>query len=100
MPHVLDGRPLLVRLNARILKKHGGAADNPIPITARFLTDTDSALHQQSVEMINELAQVLKLLTDNADCVEHDSYLLQGHEFFQPEDALAAAKAAIAKVTT
>lgn len=91
MPHALDGRPLLDRLNARI-QKYQGCTTKPLV--------TDITMHQQSVEMINELAQVLKLLTDNVDCVEHDSYLLQGHEFFQPKEALAAAKAAIAKATT
>lgn len=54
MPHALGDRPLLDRLNARI--KHGGRAENGTSLTARLLTDTDIALHQQSVEMINEHA--------------------------------------------
>lgn len=44
MPHALDDRPLLVRLNARI-QKYQGCITKPIV--------TDTSLHQQSVEEIN-----------------------------------------------
>jgi len=46
MPHALDDRPLLVRLNARI-QKYQGCTTKPL--------GTDASLHQQSVEEINRL---------------------------------------------
>jgi hypothetical protein len=39
----------------------------------------------------------LKTLVDNAARIEHDSYIMQGHEAFQPEKALKAARAALLK---
>jgi hypothetical protein len=47
----------------------------------------------------DQLLAALKVLTDNAECVEHDSYILHGHEHFQPEEALATARALIANTT-
>ncbi|MFJ2362522.1 hypothetical protein ACIPIN_02180 [Pseudomonas sp. NPDC087697] len=47
MPHVLDGRPLLVRLQKRIEKYDRAHRSSPLA--------TDMTLHQQSADEINRL---------------------------------------------
>lgn len=53
MATALDNRPLLVRLQARILKKQGG----------KMLSDVDITLNQQSIHAIEQLLSALESLT-------------------------------------
>ncbi|MGP0015454.1 hypothetical protein [Pseudomonas sp.] len=76
MPNAPDGRPLLVRLNARI-QKYSGCTTEPLAV--------DIALHQQSVEELGRLA------TENTQLRKHiegyrqirDAPLLEGYAPFR-----------------
>lgn len=64
MPRATDNRPLVDRLQKRILKKQGGSSDPQPSLGDRFLTDSDSTLHLQSVKAIKERVGALVMVTD------------------------------------
>jgi hypothetical protein len=93
MGQALDGRPLLVRLQKRI-EKYTGCLASPLA--------TDVALHQQSVELINELAWALKQTRENLRACQATIHLCGGFDPAYVNDAQAAMKiadAALAKAT-
>lgn len=61
MGRALDDRPLPVRLGERILKRHGGPFENNAEVIG--LLDTDSLLHQQSIDAIGKLVKALESVT-------------------------------------
>jgi hypothetical protein len=65
MPKTTDTRPLVERLQKRVLKLHGGNAVQVNQIAGGYLTDSDSALHQQSVE------EITRLITENERLRKH-----------------------------
>ncbi|NWB96673.1 hypothetical protein HX882_12290 [Pseudomonas gingeri] len=58
MPHALDGRPLLARLQARV-RKYEGATATPLAV--------DIALHQQSAEEITRLTAEVEAVRADAE---------------------------------
>jgi hypothetical protein len=93
MGHALDGRPLLVRLQKRI-EKYTGCMAGPLA--------TDVTLHQQSVELINELVWALKQTRENLRACQGTIHLAGGFDPAYVNNAQAAmriADAAIAKAT-
>ncbi len=93
MPEALNNRPLLVRLEARI-QKYQGCATSPLV--------TDITLHQQSVDLINELAWALKQTRENLRACQATIHLCGGFDPAYVNDAQAAMKiadAALAKAT-
>lgn len=93
MPTVLDNRSLLVRLNNRIDKYQAGLT-NPL--------STDVTLHAQSVELISELREALKLTRENLRACQATIHLAGGFDPAYVNDAQAAmmiADAALAKAT-
>lgn len=55
MPKTTDTRPLVERLQKRVLKLHGGNAEPVNQIASGYLAESDSALHQQAIEEISRL---------------------------------------------
>jgi chromosome segregation ATPase len=48
-------------------------------------------------DRIEALEAALRPLVENADKIEHDSYILHGHEYFNVEQALSAARDALGR---
>jgi hypothetical protein len=93
MGHALDNRPLLVRLQKRIDKYQAGST-NPL--------STDVTLHAQSIALITELAEALKLTRENLRACQAVIHLAGGFDPAYVNDAQAAMKiadAALAKAS-